>query len=71
MRKDFEIAGLESLSRAEKIKTNGGAKGGQSALHSNAGTALTDALARVTANGANQKAIDAITKNIAKHPAAP
>jgi hypothetical protein len=68
MRKHFDIAGLEGLEPAAMIKTNGGAKGGQSALHSNAGTALTDALALLTANGANQKAIDALTKNIAKHP---
>ena len=66
--KNFDIAGLQGLTHAEKIKANGGAKGGQSALHSNAGTALTDALALVTANGGNQKAIDALTKNIAKHP---
>jgi hypothetical protein len=68
MRKEFDIAGLEKLGKAAMVKANGGAKGGQSALHSNAGTALTDALALATANGANQKAIDALTKNIAKHP---
>ena len=68
MRKEFDIPGLQSLGRAAMIKTNGGAKGGQSALHSNAGAALKAALALVTANGANQKAIDALNKNILKHP---
>jgi hypothetical protein len=68
MRKDFEIAGLESLSAADLVKTNGGAKGGQSAAHSNANAALTASLAKLTANGANQHAIDAHNKNIAKHP---
>jgi hypothetical protein len=68
MRKNFEIAGLESLSAADLVKTNGGAKGGQSAAHSNANAALTAALAAATAAGADQHALDALTKNIAKHP---
>jgi hypothetical protein len=59
MRKELDIAGLEGLDRRAMMKTNGG---------SNAKAALTAALALVKANGANQHAIDALTKNIAKHP---
>ena len=67
MRKEFDIAGLEKLGKAAMVKTNGGAKGGQSALHSNAATALGDALTKGIADG-NQKRSDALNKNIAKHP---
>ena len=70
MRKSFDVPGLQALGRAAMIKTNGGAKGGQSALHSNAATALGDALTKGIADG-NQHRYDSITKNIAKHPAAP
>ena len=68
--KSFDIAGLEALGKAAMIKTNGGAKGGQSALHSNAATALGNALTKGIADG-NQHRYDALTKNVAKHPAAP
>ena len=67
MRREFEIAGLEGLSHEGLMKTNGGA-GGQSAKHSHAKVALTAVLAELKANGADQHALDAITKNLAKHP---
>lgn len=68
MRKELEIPGLEALGEKQLVKTNGGAKGGQSAAHSNAKTALTAALAQLNANGANAKAIAAVTKALGKHP---
>ena len=60
MRKELEIAGLESLTTSELVKTNGGA--------SHAKAALTAVLAQLKANNANAHAIAAITKNLAKHP---